>query len=211
MAKRQKKSTGSSRVSWKTEAERAEREVSKLVGLLTERDNLLGERAEELRQEKVKVAELEANVTGLETEKAELLNDWRGAVKDRNRFRQKTIKAEIECDVLKLEIAERRRLAGILAIFHHAGKSVEDCFDEFQSIADLVGVKPGEFSRSHMGEAYKAAGRRIHRLVYEHGVRLTPSEVTLEMPKDPIERVTADLERAIAHSRRVVMDRMRGR
>ncbi len=149
---------------------------------------------EELSAEMTRSAELESRVSELGASNQDLSSKNLVLERSLSDSRRKSRRLEDANLLLRSEVDSRRRLAGVLAIFHHAGTAVEDCYDEFRKTCEVVGVDIARIDRRHTAEAYKAAGRRLHKLTWEMALRMAPSRVGRAEPKDPVDETIRSLE-----------------
>jgi chromosome segregation ATPase len=177
-----------SRTKWKEVAEKShealieerkraqslEEQIHVLEATVAQRDEENRGLEEEIVNLKKQLEQERATNAMLQTANLDL-NTNNGALRvDLSKSRDKFRMLETRKKQLQREVDSRRRLAGLLAAFHYAGTSLEDCHEELPNAARTLGVDFGKIDKNHVAEAYKAAGRRIHKLLFEGGLRMTP-------------------------------------
>ncbi len=179
---------------------------SELVGVKAELESAkaeLDKAKEELGAVKAKLAEVEAGLSALETTNKDLVNRNFALESGFYGSRSKSRRLESRNRELRLEIDSRRRLAGVLAVFHHASTCTEDCLEEFAAAGRAVGVDIDKIDKAHVSEAYKAAGRRLHKLTWEKGIRMTKSHMSPQSATDSLEATINAVEQMLGMRDRV--------
>lgn len=169
------------RKSWKRECEILDAHIARLEKQIADlKDSLLSAQADKDTAEK-KVSELETRVIAQDLRNSELESENDRLSTDFNSLSREALSLETDKYLLEEEIRARRRFAGVLAIFHLNHNSVEDCYEEYCTAFALVYGSSKPIPVEFMSQAYKAAGRRIHKLLYTDGLALRrPSDNSTE-------------------------------
>lgn len=173
---RSKKKVVAKRRSWKAEAERLQAEVARLEKQLAdageqhivdveEAGSQLAAKNAELNEANTQIETLTGQVATLTEELAATNKEIQRVAADRHRVTLSLAKTDEKLRAARAEIALRRRVAGALATFLLSGRSLEEASRMFVELSMRMGFDP-ESSEEVVSEAFKIAGRAIHRNIF---------------------------------------------